>query len=144
MVYLTSTILIEPPIKKFDFFPTAIESTTILVMHTYDISVQEPWFTHIRDGQKTIEGRLMRGRFAAIRPGDIIRFASEMQLCEVRVTHVEAYYSFWTMLWSKGIDRCLPGLTSLWDGVGIYRKFYSVWEEVSHGAIAIEFVRINI
>ena len=46
------------------------------------IQVQSPWFEHIRDGKKTLEGRLNKGKFAEICKGTtlVVKHASSSSL----------------------------------------------------------------
>lgn len=39
-------------------------------MSIYEKNVSEPWFTKIKEGDKMVEGRLNKGDFAKIKPGD--------------------------------------------------------------------------
>src|SRR5580704_6534311 len=39
----------------------------------FDFAIQEPWFTKILEGEKTVEGRLNRGRFTEFKVGDTVQ-----------------------------------------------------------------------
>ena len=45
-------------------------------MSIYEKNVSEPWFTKIKEGDKMVKGRLNKGDFAKIKPGDKFRFTN--------------------------------------------------------------------
>ncbi len=121
-----------------------------------EIGVSEPWFRALRDGAKTVEGRLHKGKFAALRPGTVLvvtrssagaaqaRSASPPSSSSARtrpfvavVTRVLRYASFAEYLCQEGLARTLPGVKSLEDGVAVYRAFYSAEDEEQHGVAAV-------
>ncbi|MCO5601858.1 hypothetical protein L7F22_055983 [Adiantum nelumboides] len=56
---------------------------------------------------------------------------------------VNHFCSFYEMLEVEGMDRVLPGVTSIEEGVAIYRSFYSKEKEFSRGVLAIYVKRID-
>ena len=103
------------------------------------ISVQDPWFTAIAQKRKTIEGRLLKGKFAALRPGTVLvvdKPNSKRRLVAV-VTKVAKYPTFEAYLSSEGLNRTLPGVKTIRDGVDVYRRFYSEQDERNFGVVAI-------
>jgi ASC-1-like (ASCH) protein len=36
------------------------------------------------------------------------------------------------------IDKCLPDVVDINDGINIYREFYSIEDEIKYGVVAIE------
>lgn len=110
--------------------------------------LSEPWFTHVNEGQKTIEGRLNDGDWQTMKSGDFIKFDSESkrepkQSCEVVVIRTTKYPSFREMLIREGLRYCLPGVQTIEEGVQIYRQFYSADEEAKKGVIAISICIIK-
>ena len=101
---------------------------------TYHMNVQEPWFTFIKNGDKTVEGRLNKGRFAELKVGDIIIWQQE---CQVKISYIKKYDSFKEMLEEEGLDKVLPGIKTIDDGVKVYRKFYTEEDENKFGVLAI-------
>lgn len=113
-----------------------------------EIGVSEPWFRALRDGAKTVEGRLHKGKFAALRPGTVLVVtrssagSSAGSSARTRpfvavVTRVLRYASFAEYLCQEGLARTLPGVKSLEDGVAVYRAFYSAEDEAQHGVAAV-------
>lgn len=104
-------------------------------MTIYNLNVSEPWFTCIRFGLKTVEGRLNRGTLVTIKRGDII-IINEVIRCEV--LRVSTYPDFKTYLKEEGLVKTLPGILTIEDGIKIYRQFYSEEKERDFGVMAIE------
>jgi ASC-1-like (ASCH) protein len=109
-----------------------------MVLYTKNLS--EPWFTLIRDEVKTCEGRLKKGDFLEMKPGDHIRFQQANNLSLIRITSLKHYPTFYRYLQMEGLQSCLPGVDSLQEGVNIYRQFYTQEEESIYGVVAIRFV----
>uniref|UniRef100_A0A0E0J0I6 ASCH domain-containing protein n=1 Tax=Oryza nivara TaxID=4536 RepID=A0A0E0J0I6_ORYNI len=89
----------------------------------FELHVQEPYFTQLRAGTKKVEGRLAAGNLIfSILPlsshKDEIIVASEMLQAEM-------------------ISEVLPGISSIEQGVGVYRKFYTEEKESFYGVLAI-------
>lgn len=99
------------------------------------ISIQEPWFKHIINGEKSIEGRLCKGKFQKLKVGNILCING---LVLYKVTAIRKYCLFEDMLQKEGIDRVLPGVTSIQEGCDIYHQFYKKEEEDKYGVLAIE------
>jgi ASC-1-like (ASCH) protein len=101
----------------------------------YELNVDERWLKYILNGKKTIEGRLNKNKFKLMRCGDIIIFN---EIIQKEVISVKYYNSFKEYLINEGIDKCLPDVININDGINIYRDFYSVEDEIKFGIIAIE------
>lgn len=46
-------------------------------MQKISINVQEPYYSFIINGQKTVEGRLNKGKFLSIQKGDVLVLAPD-------------------------------------------------------------------
>lgn len=104
-------------------------------------SVQEPWFSLIKSGTKTIEGRLNKGDFAEIRAGDLITWIGPAGSGNRFTTRVMALYyhkSFASYLRARTLKACLPGITTLKAGVDVYYRYYSKQDEKKYGIVAIK------
>lgn len=106
----------------------------------YDINVQEPYFSELGN-LKTFEGRLNTGKFAQMQPGDFLcaydPTNKAKSICLI-VMSVVVYPSFASLLRDKIPHNVLPGITSVQDGVNVYRKFYTAEQEATHGVVAIQ------
>lgn len=99
------------------------------------LSVQEPWFSYLKSGAKTIEGRLNRPPYSNIERGTILRVNDELDLEVVDIIHCDLFES---LIKQVGIDRILPGVKNTADGVDVYRQFYSTEKEKEFGVLGIE------
>ncbi|KAL4567689.1 hypothetical protein LXL04_023281 [Taraxacum kok-saghyz] len=100
----------------------------------FGLHVQEPFFTQIKDGKKTIEGRCASGDYNRIESGSLILLNKCLML---QVHDVHYYGSFYDMLATEDLTKVLPGVESIKEGVQIYRRFYSEEKERSNGVLAI-------
>ncbi|MEW5303545.1 MAG: hypothetical protein WDW36_006226 [Sanguina aurantia] len=122
-------------------------STIVKQQH---ITVAEPWFTFIKAGEKTVEGRLCRGMFAGLQVGSLLSVtrsnAQAQEACmhacmvEVSVTCVNRYASFEQYLTDEGLAKTLPGVHSISEGVAVYHQFYTPQQESEHGVLAIHIL----
>jgi ASC-1-like (ASCH) protein len=106
---------------------------------TEEISVSEPWFSHIKHKKKKIEGRLNKGKFAELKKDQIIKIknSDSSDSFSVKIRKIRLYKTFEEYLSQEGLKRTLPGIKSIEEGIGVYRKFYSKENEESYGIVAI-------
>jgi ASC-1-like (ASCH) protein len=108
------------------------------------LTLQTVYFEQIKSGKKTVEGRLLTQKYLAIKVNDIIRFESNQQFVDVKVTHLNKYSNFKMMLAAEGLQSCLPGIKDINEGVAIYHSFPSYREnEKVYGVIAIGIKLLN-
>lgn len=104
-------------------------------LRVHHMGLEEEFLEAIKRGEKTVEGRVKDDKRARIRPGDKILFNRRLL---VEVVDVREYDSFEDMLREEGLDRVLPGVGSIEEGVRVYRRFYSTGKEKMFGVLAIE------
>ncbi|OIN89805.1 hypothetical protein AUJ40_01310 [Candidatus Berkelbacteria bacterium CG1_02_42_45] len=109
-------------------------------MTVFESHKKEPWFSLIGSRQKSIEGRLRKGKYAKIKPGDYILVYSpgEKDCLKVKVLAVRYYDSFKDMLEREKLTRILPGVKNIETGIETYNKIYSREDEKNFGVAAIE------
>ncbi|RLM57702.1 hypothetical protein C2845_PM18G04770 [Panicum miliaceum] len=100
----------------------------------FELHVQEPYFTQLRAEAKTVEGRLATGNYNRITQGSLLLFNKCLLL---NVEAVKKYSSFSEMLQAEIISNVLPDISSIEEGVKVYRKFYTEEREKSYGVLAI-------
>lgn len=108
--------------------------------NTHIFKLNEPWFTLTKIGVKTCEGRLKRNKVSKIKAGDLIKYTYQcdgLRDFTTRVTSVRIYNTFQEMLVIETIEKCLPGVDTIEQGVKIYRDFYRPSDEVQHGVVAV-------
>ena len=108
--------------------------------NTYKIRVKEPWFTFIKNGQKKVEGRLNVGLFKKLQVGDIIEWENSDNKFKTTISKIIKYESFQEMIKKEDINNVLPDISTLEDGVNIYRQFYTESNEKQYGVVAIHLV----
>ena len=99
-------------------------------------NVQEPYKSQILSGQKTVEGRLNKGKFWALKVGDFLQFDDTGE--QVKVVNLTLYPSFQEMFESEGLKHIVPDIKTIEQGIAVYRKFYSIEQEKEFWVIAIE------
>jgi len=107
---------------------------------------KEPYFTFVKNGKKTIEGRLKKENYDLVKAGDqiIIWNERETESLKVRVKRVCAYKSFEQMLENEELKKVLPEVKTINEGLAVYRKFYTEEQERKFGVLAIEVERCNV
>ena len=90
-------------------------------------------------GTKTVEGRLAKPEYLALKPKDRICFTDTTGKCyEAEVLKVRKFSDFKSMIETSTLQACLPGVTSIQQGVDIYRSFPGYKEsEKTLGVVAI-------
>ncbi len=118
---------------------TSIETNSMGATYTKHLS--EPWFSLISLKLKTIEGRLNKGDFKEMRVGDIVEWYNDdfgHRSIKTRVKRKTEYTTFYDYLDKEGINKCLPNIDNINQGVDIYHKYYPPADEQKYGVIAIE------
>jgi ASC-1-like (ASCH) protein len=109
---------------------------------TYTKNVSEPWFTLIKLGLKTVEGRLNKGDFANFKPDDIVIFTNsdfgKERRVQTQIKAINKYATFGEYLVAEKMSKCLPGIDDLTDGIAVYRKYFTEEDEKKYGILAIQ------
>lgn len=101
--------------------------------------VQEPWFTHIKEGRKSIEGRLNKGRFANLKKNQIVIWKNGDKKIKTKIVDIFNYKTFRQMIEQEGLKHSLPGIDTVDNGVNnVYMKFYTPEKEAEFGVLAIK------
>jgi len=100
----------------------------------------EPYFSFLKNGEKTVEGRLNKGKYLDMRRGDFIQVFNKLETASVtvQVVRVSRYDSISQMLENEELRRMLPDVNSVEEGLSIYRRFYPEQQEEESGMVAIE------
>ena len=111
------------------------------LMNAFSNHRAEPYFTFVKNGQKTIEGRIRKGKYQSIAPGDTITVQNldETDSINVVVTRVVSYDSLSAMLATEDLNKILPNAKNIKDGIRLYREFYSLEQEQEFGVVAFGF-----
>jgi len=109
-------------------------------MIKYSENLSEPWFTLIHLGLKTVEGRKNKGRFKEMQVGDIVEWKNNdfgERKFLTKITGKAEYKTFAEYLEIEKLDKCLPGIQNLEQGVNVYYKYFTKEEETEFGVVAI-------
>lgn len=106
-----------------------------LIFMIITINIQEPYFSLVMSGQKTVEGRLNKGKFEDAAVGDIL-FVNEAQ--NFLVIGKRIYSTFAQMIEVEGVEKVIPGAVSITEAVDVYYKFYTPEQEKEFGVVALE------
>lgn len=111
---------------------------------TYKNHRAEPYFTFVKNGQKIVEGRLKKGEYCFLKPGDHIVVCNDKETdsVEVVVKTLREYPSFQAMLESEVLKKVLPNVETVEQGLRVYRQFYTEAQEKEWGVLAFEFERL--
>lgn len=110
------------------------------VMPTYTENLSEPWFSLISLGLKTVEGRKNKGRFKDMRVGERIEWVNDdfkRRTVSTEIIGKHEYKTFEEYLSAERLDRCLPGIKTIEDGLSVYYKYFTKEDEQQYGVVAI-------
>ena len=112
-------------------------------MTIYEKNLSEPWFSLIKLGIKIVEGRLNKGEFANMKTGDIILFSNNELGFErkftIKIKNTTYYDNFKIYLENETLEKCLPGIDNIEDGLNVYYKYYKKSDELKYKIKAFAF-----
>lgn len=83
-------------------------------MDEYSLRLEKRWFEAVKNGTKTVEGRLYRNKYQLMKPGDIITFINEKfsrdDIPDTVKTQIESLFltDSFVMLYDQFGDDLLP------------------------------------
>ena len=102
-------------------------------MTKYVKNLSEPWFSLIKLGIKKCEGRLNKGDFSNMKKNDYIIFQNNdfgfLREFTCKITSMHDYKCFKDYLESETLQKCLPGIDDINNGINIYYKYYTKEDE---------------
>lgn len=118
------------------------------------IGINSQILTQILDGSKTIEGRLAKDKFLAIRTGDVIFVREDIYVedvivesresaARIKVTEIGKFDSFKEMLAATGFKKVIPSATNLEEASDEYGRYYSSEDEKKYGVLGISFLVLS-
>lgn len=110
-------------------------------METYNKHLSEPWFSLIKIGAKKCEGRLNKGDFNLMKKGDYIIFENSdfgfNRIFHCKITSIHNYDTFEEYLQNETLEKCLPGIDTIEEGVQVYYNYYNQTDEEKYKIKAI-------
>ncbi len=114
----------------------------------YKKHLSEPWFSLLAVGCKTVEGRLHHEDWEKMKEGDIIVWYNldftpiidrEFQTIITRKT---TYHNFNIYLHREELQKVLPSIKNIEDGLKIYYMYYTPEDEKKFGVVALQ-LKVN-
>lgn len=107
------------------------------------MSLNDPWFSFVKDGTKKYEGRVKRQNIMNLKPGDVIEFKhhtnhQKTQPFQRRVVKLLPFSTFEEALTTLPLAEVLPGVKTVQEGIDIYLKFVSLSTQKEHGIVMIQ------
>ena len=91
----------------------------------YEKGVQEPWFSLIKKGIKSVEGRLNKGSFQGLKKGDIVHWMNLDKIIKTKIVSIHHHKDFEKM-------RCVhPGDVRKIDGAKQAETDYMVLTQLA-------------
>ncbi len=103
------------------------------------VNIEPKYFQQICSGDKTVEGRVAKEKFAALRVGQCLEFVSEGKRIHTQILEIKKFKNFQQLLQYFGLKNCLPDVDSLGEALALYRSFpgYEA-QETTLGVIGIK------
>ncbi len=105
-------------------------------MNIINIDISEPYKTFMINREKTVEGRLNKGKFLKVRVGDVLQINPDGIL--FKITAKKIYLSFKEMIEKEGIRNVIPDKNEINEAVSVYYDFYTKEQEKEFGVVAFK------
>ena len=114
------------------------EQTAPLNRPPIRITLRDQYLQMIKNGTKTVEGRINSGMFKGMPVGQMVCFFSHRDEVCCMVTKKVAYSSFAELLKREGYQKCVPDQCTLDQAIALYRNIpgYAL-KEKQHGVLAL-------
>lgn len=107
------------------------------------IHCQEPWFSKIRSGVKTVEGRKLNSKYLNLKRGDLLEFYCGDESFLTEVITVKSYKTLEEYLQIEGYQNVLPGIGSFEEAVAIYLQYNSREDLIKAGGFLGIHIKIK-
>lgn len=119
-------------------------------MNVWEFGLETTPFEAVVAGQKTIEGRLNKGKFAEFATGDIIkvradyrddqgnRHDGEPDAARLKIVAIRKYPDFAAMVKGEGYKRVSATPISEEATIDGYSNYYPLIDQTKYGVLAIE------
>ncbi len=106
-------------------------------MTIFNIHCDDPWFSYIRQGVKPVEGRKATHSYKKIRVGDQINFSNGTESFLADVMEIREYESIEKYLEDVTVEKALPGIKSIEEGLEVYYQWSSEEKIRQYGFLGI-------
>lgn len=108
----------------------------------WTLSLSEPWFSHVKAGNKTYEGRLFRGLPRYFKVGDVIEFyhddGKDLHPIITKIKKIEKFNTFKESLEKLSLPKVLPTIETIDEGEKIYLQYASAQSQIKYGVCQIQ------
>ncbi|VVB03248.1 unnamed protein product [Arabis nemorensis] len=103
-----------------------------------ELHVQEPFFSLMKDGIKTVEARCFEAEYdRLLRRGSVVMINKCLMF---GVLEVHQFSSIYELLKAESPEKVFPGIKTMEEGMQMFRKLYDVDQE-TNGVIAIHLTK---
>ena len=102
------------------------------------LTTAPPWFSLIREGRKPVEGRKASPAYTKIETGDTVEFFCDNESFQAQVVGINRYSSLEAYLANETLERALPGVSSIDEGIKIYLQWSAKEQIKRHGFLGIQ------
>jgi ASC-1-like (ASCH) protein len=106
-------------------------------MVVFNIHCEDPWFSLIRQGVKPVEGRKKTHSYKRIKVGDQINFSNGQDSFIANVVEIRDYPNIEDYLEDVGLEKALPGIKTIEEGLQTYYKWSSEEKIRQYGFLGI-------
>jgi ASC-1-like (ASCH) protein len=111
----------------------------------FSMRLGDPWFEFVASGTKIYEGRRWWKPTQKLQIGDSITFqGSENRECRKIIKNVLLYPTFEVALRDLPLEKVLPGVSTVAEGVAIYLRFVSLETQQKDGICMLELSEPDI
>ncbi|XP_010508428.1 PREDICTED: uncharacterized protein LOC104785009 isoform X1 [Camelina sativa] len=104
-----------------------------------ELHVQEPLFSLMKDGIKTVEARCFEAEYDRLRRRGSMVMVNKCLMFEVLEVH--QYQSFYELLKAESSEKVFPGTETVEEGMQMFRKLYDMDQENFSGVVAIRLTK---
>jgi ASC-1-like (ASCH) protein len=110
---------------------------------TYSMRLNPEWFSLVRDGVKTFEGRAIKCEYKL---GEVIEFTDmdRKESFTTVISSIHIFPSFRKALEVLGLEKTLPGIETIEEGVNVYRKYVSLETQERLGVYMLGLERYTL
>lgn len=105
----------------------------------HHMTLNDPWYEYVKDGLKTYEGRCNKKQYIV---GDQIVFTHHTDITQLSfiktIVEVLHFKSFDEALTKLCLHQILPNVSTITDGVVIYKKYVSQETQDKYGVVMIK------
>jgi len=108
---------------------------------TVELAVSDRWFRAVEQGLKQYEGRRWTLKIAHLKPGDTLVFRhldNQNRTVKRAVKGVHLFQTFEQALLCLPLDKVLPGVETIEEGIAIYCKFVTLETQKKDGVCMIQ------